>query len=89
MVRPLRPLMLKYSLVKRVSLVLLRLQTLEKSLIFKSGRDFERRCLSSLIFSLEKSKVGLSGWIGNSLMRSSWVTKACWDLESSGDFQES
>ena len=74
MVRPLHPLTLGYSLVKRVSLVLLRFQTLEKFLIFRSGRDLERRCLSSSIPSLGKSKVGPSGWIGNSLMRSSWVT---------------
>ena len=74
MVRLLRPLTLRYSLVRQVSLVLLRLQTLEKSLIFRLGRDFERQCPSSLILSLEKFKVGPSGWIRNSLMRSSWVT---------------
>ena len=73
-VRPFRPLMLGYSLARQVSLVPLKLQTLKKFLIFRSGKDFERRCLSSLISSLGKSKVGPSGWIGNSLMRSSWVT---------------
>ena len=74
MVRPLQPLILGYFLVRRVSLIPLRFQTLEKFLIFRSGRGFKRRCLSSLISFLGKSKVGLSGWIGNYLMRSSWIT---------------
>ena len=73
MARLLRPLMLGCFLVRRVSLVPLRFQTLEKFLIFRSGRDFERRCLSFLISFRGKSKVGPSRWIRNYLMRSSWV----------------
>ena len=57
MVRPLRPLMLGCFLVRWVSLVPLRFQTLEKILIFRLGRDFESRCLSSLI-----SFRGIQGW---------------------------
>jgi len=70
MLRPLHPLMLRYFWVRQVSLVSLKFQTLEKFLIFKLGRDFERRYLSSLISFLGKSKVGLSRWIGNYLIRS-------------------
>ena len=73
MVRPLRLFMLGCFLVRQVSLVPLRFQTLEKFLIFRPGRDFERQCLSFLISFRKKSKVGPSGWIRNYLMRSSWV----------------
>ena len=73
MVRLLCPLMLGCFLVRQVSLVPLRFQTLEKFLIFKSSRDFERQCLSFMISFRGKSKVGPFRWIRNYLMKSSWV----------------
>ena len=38
-----------------------RFQTLERFLTFRLDKEFERWCLSSLILSQEKSKVGPSG----------------------------
>ena len=47
-------------LAKQVLLVPPRFQTLERFLTFRLDKEFERRCLSSLILSREKSKAGPS-----------------------------
>ena len=61
MARFLRLFMLGCFLAKRVSPVPPRFQTLERSSTFRLDKEFERRCLSSLILSREKSKADPSG----------------------------
>ena len=69
-VRPLHPLTPRYFLGKQVLLVPLKSQTLERFLIFRLGRDSERRFPSFSISSLGRSKAGPFGWIKSFLMRS-------------------
>ena len=73
MAKPLHPLTPRYFLGKKVSLISLKSQTLERFLISRLGGDFERWFPSFSILSLGRSKASPFGWIRSILTRSSWV----------------
>ena len=73
MVRPFHLLTPRYFIVRPVSLGSLKSQTLERFFISRSGGDFERQFPSFSISLLGRSMASHSGWIRNSLKRSSWV----------------